>query len=239
VNIITAFRDISLTFYLLFPNVHPELMMKQIPNPTVERACSIYNLLPDLERESVRQISSSELSDLIGVNAAVIRKDLSLIGISGVSGARYNTAKLRQDLEEKLELGSKRKSCVVGIGKLGSAILDFGLFNDYGFEITAGFDSNMNTIETKKTGVKLYPAFQMSEVVRQEKIELAFLCVPSKAAQNSTDRLIEGGIRGILNFTPVTVKSGNKDVFISRIDVLKEMRTLSALISASAKKDFI
>jgi redox-sensing transcriptional repressor len=209
--------------------------MINIPRPTIERACSIYNLLLDLERDNVRQISSSELSDLIGVTATIVRKDLSLIGITGVSGARYNTEKLKQDLETRLALGIKRKSCVVGIGKLGSAILDFGLFNDYGFEMSAGFDSNMNTIETKKTGVKLYPAFQMAEVVRREKIELAFLCVPSKAAQISVDRLIEGGIRGILNFTPINVKSENDDLFISKIDVLKEMRTLSALISPSTK----
>jgi redox-sensing transcriptional repressor len=211
--------------------------MKQIPQPTIERACSIYNLLLDFERENIKLVSSAELSSLIGVTAAVIRKDLSLIGISGVSGARYSAKKLKQDLEIRLALGIKRKSCVVGIGKLGSAILDFGLFNDYGFEIAAGFDSNMNTIETKKTVVKLYPAFQMAEVVRREKIELAFLCVPAKAAQFSVDHLIDGGIRGILNFTPFLVKSKSEDVFISKIDVLKEVRTLSALISASTEQD--
>jgi redox-sensing transcriptional repressor len=210
-------------------------MKSRIPTPTLERICRVYNLLVEVEKGGTHQISSVEIGEMLGVSSASIRKDLSLIGDPGNTGAKYDTRRLREHLEEKLGAAKIRKTCVAGIGKLGSAILDFGLFSMYGFQIVAGFDAHMNTIETKKTSVKLYPAFQIPDVVRQEKIELAFLCVPAQAAQQTADRLIEGGIRGIINFTPAVIKAGNNECFIAQIDVVKEMRMLSALISLSER----
>ncbi|HNX58720.1 MAG TPA: redox-sensing transcriptional repressor Rex [Spirochaetota bacterium] len=206
-------------------------MNESIPQPTLDRVCRIYNLLVEGSATGLRHISSQELGEKLGVPGTSIRKDLSLIGDPGNSGAKYDAARLKAHLEEKLGLGARRRACVVGIGKLGSAILEFGLFSIYGFDLAAGFDSSMNTIETRKTNVKLYPSFQIAEVVKREKIDLAFLCVPAAAAQSSAEKLAAGGIRGIINFTPVSIRIDTSKCFVTNVDVMKEMRMLSAMIS--------
>lgn len=209
-------------------------MTHTLPWPTINRLCRIYNLLAELEIAGKQKVSSSDMGKMLGISAQSIRKDISLAGDPGSAGARYDVVKLKAHLSGQFGFGAERKACVVGIGRLGSAILDYGQLNLYGYTIVAGFDANMNTIETKKTKVRLYPAYQIPEVVRREKIELAVLCVPAQAAQGAADKLIEGGIRGIVNFTPVILQCNKDDVFTAQIDVVKEFRILSAMISLSS-----
>jgi redox-sensing transcriptional repressor len=237
---VKSFTDLSL-IRLTYPSLSRIVFFTMIPTtdripvPTLERLCRVYNLLAETG-DSISLISSAELGEKLGLSAASIRKDLSIIGDPGNAGAKYDARSLRQHLEKRLGLGVKRTVCVVGIGKLGSAILDFGLFTTFGFEIVAGFDSSVNIIETKKTKVTLYPSYQIPDVVRREGIELAFLCVPAKNAQSATDKLIEGGIKGIINFTPAAIIT-NKHCFIAQIDVMMEIRMLSALIALSARNE--
>jgi redox-sensing transcriptional repressor len=212
-------------------------MTHELPTPTLNRLCRIYSLLAELETAGKRNASSSQMGSMLGISAASIRKDISLAGDLGSAGARYDVTKLKAHLSTMFGFGAKRKACIVGIGRLGSAILDYGQLGLHGYEIIAGFDSNMNTIETKKTNVKLYPAHQIPDVVSREKIELAVLCVPAQAAQSTADKLIEGGIRGIVNFTPSVLKCDKDDVFISQIDVVKEFRLLSAMISLAGREE--
>jgi len=237
VNCFTDMRLFLLTLPLFRKIVLSKHMKESIPLPTLDRICRIYNLLIEEGDHGLKQFSSHELGEKLGVSGTSIRKDLSLIGDPGNSGAKYDVSRLKAHLEDKLGLGTRRKACVIGIGRLGSAILEFGLFSVYGFDIAAGFDANMNTIETRKTSVKLYPSFQIADVVKREKIDLAFLCVPASAAQSSADRLVSGGIRGIINFTPVAIRIDTGKCFVANVDVVKEMRVLSALISLSPHDD--
>lgn len=208
-----------------------------IPKPSITRICMIYNLLGELLEAGQTHASSSEIGNILGIGAPSIRKDISYLGEIGNTGSRYDIKKLREHINNKLNLSKERKACIVGIGRLGSAILNYDLFSEHGYNIIAGFDSNINKIETFKTSVPLYPAFKIPEIVEQNNIELAVLAVPSSAAQNSAERLIQGGIRGIVNFAPTIIKSDNEDVFISNIDVVKEFRVLSTLISLADNAD--
>jgi redox-sensing transcriptional repressor len=209
-------------------------MTNEFPLPTINRLCQIYNLLAELERTGTGKVSSSEMGMMLGISPQSIRKDISLVGDVSSTGARYDVAKLKAHLADKFGFDCERRACIVGVGRLGSAILDYGQLGIHGYTIIAGFDSNMNTIETKKTKVKLYPAYQIADVVQREKIELAVLCVPAQAAQGAADKLIDGGIRGIVNFTPAVITSKKDDVFVAQIDVVKEFRVLSAMISLSS-----
>ena len=209
-------------------------MTNEFPLPTINRLCQIFNLLTELEKSNIVKVSSSEMGATLGISPQSIRKDISLVGDPGSTGARYDVAKLKAHLSEKFGFDKVRNACIVGVGRLGSAILDYSQLGMHGYRIIAGFDSSMNTIETKKTKVKLYPAYQMAEVVRRENIELAVLCVPAQAAQSTADKLSEAGIRGIVNFTPAVLKNAKDDLFIVQIDVVKEFRILSAMISLSS-----
>lgn len=200
----------------------------QLPKPTIERMTRIFHLLEELERSGDETVSSGRLGELLGFSSHSVRKDLNLIGFSGTNGARYPVRRLREFMAETLGLARSRKFCVVGLGRLGSAILHYPFLKESGFAIVAGFDSSVNRLETIRTDVKLYPAYQITEIVRSEGIELAALAVPGSAAQSAAERLAEGGIRGIVNFTPAPLKLPGS-VQILNIDLVNELRVLTVL----------
>lgn len=203
-------------------------MKKQIPVASIERLCSIYQLLEELETSEIKTVSSIEIGKRIGAASHNIRKDINYFGEIGNCRAGYDVIKLRHHLGAELGLSKGKKTCVVGLGRLGTAILNYGQLAHHGFAIVAGFDSNINKIETINTDIPLFPAHEIALVVKRKGIELAVLTVPAQAANETMQRLMEGGIKGIVNFTPVVVKP-MKNVFIRNIDLVGEFRILSAL----------
>lgn len=204
-----------------------------ISNPTIERLSRLYILLGELEKDVCSTVSSADIGNYLGVKRTSIRKDLSFAGITGTAGASYRVSTLKQEIEHKLGFGKKRKSCVIGIGKLGSALLDTDIFESRGFDIVAGFDSNMNVLETRKTRVRLYPAYKIPEIVRQDNIEIAILCVPLKGVDISVERLVEGGVKGILNFTAANISEKAKGIAVKNIDIVNNLQVLSFQSSLS------
>ncbi len=203
--------------------------MNNIPTPAISRLCALYQLLGQLQEQGL--VSSAELGKLMGVGAHSIRKDINFLGTAGNSGAGYDVNRLRGMIAESLGLTAVRKVCVVGLGRMGSAILQYPLGDE--FQLVAGFDSNINRLETIKTDVELFPAFQISEVVRRLNIDMAIITVPAGNAQDVADRLVEGGIKGIVNFAPVYIKTKEKGVFVKQMDIAGELRVLSARIRVS------
>jgi redox-sensing transcriptional repressor len=208
-------------------------MKSKIPVPTVERLTILCTILDKLESDGVMNVSSSELGEITGVQPNTIRKDINFIGQPGAE-AGYNVKTLKNTIEVGLGLQTHRKACIVGLGDLGSTILNFSGFLGSNIKIEAGFDSNINRLETFKTDIPLFPAYRIEEIVRNMQIELGVLTVSPASAQSVTEKLIQGGIKGILNFTPVVIKTNNSDVSVRNIHMLEEFRILSALISHEA-----
>jgi redox-sensing transcriptional repressor len=203
-------------------------MKKIIPVPSIERLCSLYNLVEQLEANGNNKVSSIEIGRQLGVNANSIRKDISYLGEIGNCRAGYSLGKLKEALIQNLKLPKKRTACIVGLGRLGNAILKYERLSQCGFKVVAGFDTNINKLETIQTKVPLYPAGEIASIVRREGIELGVLAVPAAAAMEATKRLTEGGIRGIVNFSSVFLRP-EKDVFIRNIDLVSELRVISVL----------
>jgi len=123
-------------------------------------------------------------------------------------------------------LDRRRKFCVAGLGRLGSACLNNRGLLGSEFELAAGFDTNVNLTEILKSPVPLYPAYKMAEVISRFGIEIALLCVPGEAAQALAGQLAAAGIRGILNFAPplVNVPPG---ITVRNVCLAEELRALS------------
>ncbi len=200
----------------------------KIPTPTLERLCALYHLIEQLDNDGIQKVSSAQLGRHLGVNANSIRKDISFLGEIGNCRAGYSVMKLKEFLAEKLKINRKRKSCIVGLGRLGTAILEYDRLSQCGFGIVAGFDSNINKIETIQSKVQLYPANEITAIVKRERIELGVLAVPAHAAEESAKRLIDGGIIGIVNFSPIVIKP-EKGIYIRNIDLVGELRIVSIL----------
>jgi redox-sensing transcriptional repressor len=205
-------------------------MNKNIPQPTIIRLCSIYQLLCGLEKEGVKKVSSTELEEKTGVPSHTIRKDISFIGEIGDTGKGYEVLKLKTHIQNNLRLNRERKACIVGLGRLGSAIMQWPLLAEGEFRIVAGFDSNINKVETIKTAVSVFPAHEIPDVVKRMGIELGIIAVPPARAQEVADQLMQAGVRGIVNFAPAIVKSSRNDCFIRNMDIAGELRVLSVMM---------
>jgi redox-sensing transcriptional repressor len=221
--------------------------MIQIPEPAKERLLSLMRLL---EKQAggcglvSSRITSGEVETLTGWSSHTIRKDISYLegkgaGNQGCFGtsAGYDPATLIPAIKQALGLGARRRICVVGLGRLGSAYLNYRGFDFAGsaesggeFELAAGFDTSVNRVEILKSPVPLYPAFKMAEVISRFGIELALLCVPAGAAQAAAEKLAAAGIRGIVNFAPIMLQLP-PEIAVRNVYVIDELRALAVTLS--------
>ena len=186
-----------------------------IPEATKKRMLLLLDLLDSYSKtssessgtSSAPKITSAKISELTGWKDSLIRHDLWLLGYNkGISNG-YQTDDLRKAVEEALGIESDTKNCcIVGLNRLGAALLDEGMMEGTCFKIKAGFDSNVNRVEILRSTFPLYPTTEMNYVIRHENISFAILTVAEKDAQTMTDKLIKAGITGIVNMTRTVLK---------------------------------
>ena len=206
-------------------------MKKPVPLPAVERLTRLFTIARRVGDDGKEQISSAELEALTGIQAHNIRKDLSTLGPAESGKVGYAVGSLISLIGKRFGFDRKRKICVAGLDMLGMAILnnpDSGLS---GFEIAAGFDSSINRMEMITTKVPLFHFYEIPEKVRQLEIEFAILAVDAGSAEKTAERLGEGGIKGILNFSPVPI-TGSRQVQVRNIYLVEELRLLCALLAS-------
>ncbi len=198
-----------------------------LSNNAIERICRIFGHLNACEKKGVKFISSNELAKAIGTTAYSIRKDISLLNVSGFTRKGYDVSSLKKDLGQKLNLDKKRKACIVGLGRLGTALLDYEQFQEDGFEIVAGFDVNVNKLERIRTKIDVFSINEMSDIVASRSIELGIITVPAESAQNTADTLIKSGIKGILNFSPISINVPQHIIYMD-MDITSTFRCIAA-----------
>ena len=209
--------------------------IKRIPEPSLKRLCKIYSLFDDLEKIGINSISSREIGKRIGAAPHNIRKDMSYLVRKGKAGSGYDIQVLKKNIEQAFGFHEEKKACVIGIGKLGTAIMNYEKLITHNFKIVAGFDSNINKLETIKTDIPVYPTHEIQEIVNREKIDLAVITVPAHAAMEIANQLIICGIKGIINFSPIVISSKKKNVHISNIDIINDFRFISASFTMNRK----
>lgn len=177
-----------------------------LPEPTLRRLPWYLAYLEILKGQDVENVSSTQISRALSVDASQIAKDLSFLNIKGKTRIGYEVKALIEALSDFLGFTRTHKAYVIGAGSLGKALIrDSGLSN-YGLEIVAGFDVNENVISRKDLGVPLYHIDHIYDVMEENPASIAILTVPAESAQESADIAIGAGIRAIWNFTPYRVK---------------------------------
>lgn len=202
--------------------------MKQprISDSTVRRLSVYLRLLRELQEEGREIVSSQQLAEGSGTSSAQVRKDLSLFGSFGKRGRGYTVAGLEETLEEILGLGQAWRVALVGVGKIGSALLGYEDLSRRGFEIVAAFDKDPEKIGERVFGVEVFPVSSLDEEAGRRDVEIGIIATPPEAAQDVADRLGEAGVRGILNFAPVKIDPAS-GVTVRSMDVALEMEGLS------------
>ncbi|MDD5673990.1 MAG: redox-sensing transcriptional repressor Rex [Chitinivibrionales bacterium] len=212
-------------------------MLKSLSPSSIQRLCAIYGLLESLHQENQVTVSSFELGDKLGIEAHNIRKDISCLGEIGTTGSGYDVIKLHRFIGELLGLRSIHKVCVVGLGRLGSALLYNDNFGLSGYPIVAGFDTNVNRLETLQTSIPVFPAYELETLCARLALDYALLTVPASAATAMCDRLIAAGIRGIINFTPIALTTAAPGVVIRNVDLLTDFRIIAAQTAVASSVD--
>ncbi len=200
--------------------------MKKVSEPTIGRLSLYLRLLVEMERAGVETVSSEELASRSGTTAAQVRKDLSLFGTFGKRGLGYEVGELEDHLRSILGLGRRWPVVLVGAGRIGAALFGYETFRRQGFHIEAVFDKDPEKVGEEWGELEVQPDHAMEALIRERDIDIAVLAVPGSAAQGVADRLVEAGVRGILNFAPKRLEVP-PDVVVRSVDMALEMEGLS------------
>lgn len=177
-----------------------------IPEPTLKRLPRYIDILRNLKGKGEEYVSSSFIASALDLDPIQVRKDLSITGIVGKPKLGFEVTELLQSLLNALNWNNKNEAFLVGTGSLGSALLGYKGFKEYGLEIVAAFDNDPKKIGKRINGIKILPVGKLTEMAERMHIHLGIITAPAEAAQEIADMLIEGGVIGIWNFAPVHLK---------------------------------
>jgi len=201
----------------------------EIPRKTIYRLSTYLRCLARLKDNNIQTVSSEMLAKGAGVKPTQLRKDLTYLGQFGTRGLGYDVLELSRMISDELGTTSLQPVVLVGVGHLGLALLSYRGFEKEGFEIVAGFDVDPNRRRDKQITQPILQMDQLQEFVRERKIRMAILAVPANVAQEVTNLLLECGIMGILNFSPIVLHVP-EEVMVNNVNVAIELENLSYFI---------
>lgn len=199
-------------------------MPEGIPRATIRR---LPRYLRALETVSGRDsVSSEDLAEAAHTNAAIVRRDLSLLGFSGVRGVGYDVVRLQAHIQTELGLTAGVGVGIAGAGNLGRALANYGGFGRRGFRVVALYDIDPDKIGAEVAGVPVKHLDQLIEDGRSGEVDIGIIATPGAAAQAVAERFGEAGVRSILNFAPTRVRV-SEGMEVRQVDLATELQILS------------
>ena len=175
-------------------------------NDMLIRVTRYYRALNRLRTIGLEKVFAHNLADAAGVSAAVVRKDFSQLEIHGQKRGGYEITDLVSRIGTILGKGDEQHVIVVGCGRIGKALMHYSGFESDGIRIVAGFDNDPLVYSDPSQPIPVYPMSRLEEVVGALKVDVAIITVPESAATDTYAQLLEAGVTGIMNFSPVTLK---------------------------------
>src|SRR5690625_4493871 len=199
------------------------MRQSKIPQATAKRLPLYYRFLTNLNHQGVTRVSSKELSKAVKVDSATIRRDFSYFGALGKKGYGYNVEYLLEFFRKTLDQDELTEVALIGVGNLGTAFLNYNFLRNNNTKIMMAFDADPSKVSQEIGGVPVYHIDQLQE--KLDGIEVAILTVPVKEAERMTEKLVEAGVIGILNFTPARITVPDH-VRVHHIDLAVELQAL-------------
>ena len=180
--------------------------MDKIPEPTLRRLPWYLSSAKLMKETGETYVSSTQISRQINIDASQIAKDLSYVNISGRTRVGYEIDRLVDVLEDFLGFTNMHRAYLFGVGSLGGALLrDSGLAH-FGLEIVGAFDINPRLVGTAINGIPIYHTDDFERHMKTDGVKIGVLTVPINIAQEITDKMTEGGIKAVWNFTPFRIR---------------------------------
>ena len=180
----------------------------KIPDNVLNRLTLYHFILEDL-REDEQYISSKKIAQMLKIDDSQVRKDIKYLENSGKCRVGYDVKILKQKIEESLGFEQKKNAFIVGAGNLGSALAKYDSFKDYGLNIVAMFDNDVNKIGTNINGKEVCDVAKIPNMVSKLNVEIAILTVPKEFAKGIALYLAGAGIKYIWNFSPCVLEVPN------------------------------
>jgi redox-sensing transcriptional repressor len=178
-------------------------------------------------------VFSDNIADPLGISASLVRKDFGLFGISGSQKGGYSIDDVLEKINDILGSNEINQVIIVGVGRIGEALMSYNGFHKDGIKIGAGFDIDVKKI--KKNGdVPIKPIEELDEFVKEHNVSVAIMAVPDIAAQQTLEILKRADIKGILNFTPVKFKSTDS-ITINNFNIENELVNLIYFVNKFKK----
>jgi redox-sensing transcriptional repressor len=178
---------------------------EKIPDIIIGRLPIYLRALQRMADKGMRTTSSQELGDHVGISAAQIRKDISQFGEFGKQGTGYSIPYLLDKLREILKVDRIWDVALIGAGDMGHALARYQGFVNRGFNIVLVFDNDQSKIGQKVGDFIIEDTATMIEKIKSCGVKVAMLTVPASAAQEVADKLVQAGVKGILNYAPISL----------------------------------
>lgn len=198
----------------------------EVPEVVVLRLPLYVRALTQLQREGSSVVSSQQLGERLQMTPAQIRKDLSYFGKFGKQGRGYGIQFLLDKLRDILGLNREWRACLIGVGRLGRAIINYTGFAPEGFTIVAAFDSSDDQAGTYVRDLEVHSMSDLPNLIDELDVSVGIVAVPAPQAQTVIDSLVLNGIKGILNYAPVAPYVP-KGIVVRNIDPVLSLQSMT------------
>ncbi len=198
----------------------------EIPEVVIERLPVYARALALLAADGKEVVSSQDLGAQLGITPAQIRKDLSYFGRFGKQGRGYNVRKLLDELHHILGLEREWSMALVGVGQLGRAILGYQGFGPQGFRFVAAFDASAAYVGQEVAGVLVTDIADLARTLDAQPVDIGIVAVPAAEAQGVIDKLVAAGVKAVLNYAPIAVRTP-PGVHIRQIDPVLALQSMT------------
>ncbi len=206
------------------------MKFEDIPTPAVYRLSFYLRQLEAFQRAEKHTISSKQLGEALGYTDAQVRKDLAYFGQFGHPGIGYRAEELIAQLRKILGTDKVWNVLLVGAGNLGRALMAYRGFLRKGFRLAAVFDSDERKVGQAFGDLIIESMERLPQIAVAQNVKLAIMSVPAEAAQPVADKLVAAGVRGIMNFAPLSLNVP-ADVSVQSIDLAVQLEQLSFKMS--------
>lgn len=198
-----------------------------ISNSVIRRLPRYYRFLGELEDQQISKISSRELSERMHLTASQIRQDLNCFGGFGQQGYGYNVSELRKEIGRILGVDKHRKTILIGAGNLGTALAVHINFEKSGCSLIGIFDSNKKIVGNPLGKLTITDIDDLEKFCRENKPEVAVLCIPKSVTKEIVDRLTDLGVRSFWNFSHYDINVEHKNIIVENVHLGDSLLTLS------------
>jgi redox-sensing transcriptional repressor len=182
---------------------------EKIPDIIIGRLPVYLRALQRMADSGLKTTSSQELGEHVGISAAQIRKDISQFGDFGKQGTGYSIPFLLDKLREILKVDRIWDVALVGAGDIGHALANYQGFKNRGFHIIMIFDNDKDKVGRKIGNFTVEDSEKMVDKIKASGVKVAMLTVPASEAQSVADKLVQSGIKAILNYAPISLNAPN------------------------------